>query len=173
MKLKLVILFIFIGICVVIGNFFYVSEKPKVIASTPLIGQLKSLMNPVEVKEVIKVANIIVVEDSGLVKDDKRPKFNVLIWKIEAFDDLGMNGELTVVFFNGQLLRTRFYPEDYNAYEKKISIFLKTNFEEGKTTEITPKTDLLFNKDIEGKYYFEWSDRELQIQFDEWISDNA
>lgn len=173
MKLKLVILFIIIGMCVVIGSFFYRSEKPKVIVSTPLIGQLRSLMNPVEVREIIKAAKIIVVEDSGLAIDDKRPKFNVLMWKIEAFDDLGLKGELTVIFFNGQLLRTRFYPEDYKTYEKKISIFLKTNIEEGKTTEIIPKTDLLLNKDIEGKYYFEWSDRELQIQFDEWISDNA
>lgn len=169
-------LVVVVGIIILAAGFIgvkkYFSYSDKVIPeSSALIEPLKSLMPPLQVEDFLRSKGLYfkVKEDSRLKENDPRPKFHIVSWEIEKFEHLGFQGSLIVIFFNDQLVSTRFYPDlttDYvGALNKSVNGSLVLNG----SISLPPKTELRYNKDIEEKQFLEWSDKELQLQMDEWI----
>ena len=155
-----------------IGLKKYFSYSDKVISeSSALIEPLKSLMTPLQVEDLLKSKKLsfTVKEDNKLKENDPRPKFHIVSWKIEKFEHLGFQGSLIVLFFNEQLVSTRFYPELTTDYVGALNKNVNGSLVLDSSISLPPKTELRYNKDIEEKKFLEWSDKELQLQMDEWI----
>lgn len=170
---NLIIIFGFLALVLALVFLFLkptYSER-KITDSTPLVDPFKSLMNPSESENILKAANqaFTVVENSSLKNDNKRPKFNILSWKVESYEHLGTKGSLILTFFNEQLMSTRFYPADSMLYSKTLSEKYGFDLKTGATNEVPPKTRLQYNIDLNDKYFIEWQDEELQDQVDEWV----
>lgn len=167
---------IFIGLFTLALALVFLFLKPtyserKITNSTQLIEPFNSLTSPSQAENILKSGNyaFMVLENSRLNDGDKRPKFNILTWKIEKFEHLGTKGNLTISFFNEKMVSTRFYPSDVSGYIDVLSKKYDLDFKTDTTTSIPPKTGLHYYKDLEDKFYIEWQDEELQEQVDEWI----
>lgn len=146
------------------------SER-KIAVDTPLIEPIRSLMTPEVVQELLQSKNykFVVVENSALPEGDKRPSFEILTWQIENFEHLGVRGTLVLTFFNSQMMKSRFYPHDYEQYRRVLSEQHGSDVTVGIPLNLSPKTVLQQNKDHSGNIYFEWLDKELDQQVIEWI----
>tara|TARA_B110001454_G_scaffold219057_1_gene249573 strand:+ start:10309 stop:10866 length:558 start_codon:yes stop_codon:yes gene_type:complete len=174
LKNKKIIIVVGFLIFVVASLFYFYRPsytENNVTIKTELVDPFSSLMNPAQAQDILKNANysVEVIEDSKLENGDTRPAFSILSWKIKNYEHLGIKGTLTITFFNQQMASTRFYPNDHLAYADLFSKKVGLELKEGTTSNVPPKTNLQYKKDLDGNFYFEWQDKDLQNQIDDWI----
>src|ERR1051326_5745019 len=87
-----------------------------------LWGGLRSRTSPSEAKVDLagRIQEWRVVEHTVRPGTNKRPSFDGLIVSAGRVTDLGVTGELRLLFFNGKLVTTWFYPEDATPYKARL-----------------------------------------------------
>ncbi len=116
---------------------------------------LKSNMSIKEVQHLIKQRH----GDYDIVKDafimDKRPKYRYSKIKTTIFKYKGSNGTTILEFFNNQLMSVIFYPKNS-----------KTIYA---SDHLGSDPAMIIDHDMENKFYFKWSDKKLEKQFENWL----
>jgi hypothetical protein len=140
-------------------------------APVELIGEIQSYLSSTDLKEKLDVLGIAWEEEKG-PSDSISPgrplaKVNTILGK--DFIHLGVKGRVEFSFLNDHLMSARFFPVDVDGYLGNI--ISKENIELKFSEEILLRQNLLirFSQDYSGQRYFDWIDRRLEKEFDEWI----
>lgn len=110
--LQALLFFVAFSACNARETFTEVASDP-----IPLLGGLSSYVSPEAAAHVIERSRWLVVEDTSLPPDDRRPPFSILTVSVLPFADRGVTGEMRLHIFNGRLASTSFYPDDARKYQ--------------------------------------------------------
>ncbi len=124
----------------------------------PLLAGLASYATPEVVAQSLGV-EWTVTEKSSLAEDDPRPRYDILATTLPSFVDRGHPGELRLLFFNGRLVSTTFYPRDPGAYRAAV----------GEFAERAGHLRSQWAVDHQGREYFVRSDDRLLEQQHRWL----
>ena len=116
---------------------------------------LKSYMSIKEVQHLIKQrhGDYDIVEDAFIM--DKRSKYKYSKIKTTIFKYKGSSGTTILEFFNNQLMSVIFYPKNSKT------IYAPDH--------LGSDPAMIIDHDMENKFYFKWSDKKLEKQFENWL----
>ena len=136
-----------------------------------LMPGMRSQQSPSEVRAWLdeRADRLRVVEASDLPEGDKRPRFSVLRWSVDAFEYRGVVGELQVSFFNDQLMSVWFFPEAPGSLPEVFGEAGATGAEEGARDGLRVR----IGSDYRGKPYIAYEDSALVEAMEAWISKYA
>jgi hypothetical protein len=128
--------------------------------SLELFDGLKSYTSIKEFEATIKEKSdtLIIVENSGLDSNDKRPPFDIYTVKIPTYTSGNKTGRLQATFFNNRLVSLSFAPLNKDQFEKEFQESTNCCIQ---TTINLPKTE------------YRWADRELDGEMRAWINKYA
>lgn len=109
------------------------------------------------------------ISDSKSSGNRFRPEFNELIISIPYYIHLENTGSLELVFNNGRLYQTVFYPDDLGQYLQRFSAHYNQKIELGKKINIGNYTIIESHKNYQNKIYIRWSDARILHEVSEWI----
>jgi hypothetical protein len=91
---------------------------------------------------------------------------------VRNFADLGVRGELKLVFWNDQLVSAAFYPENYPNYVAKWNEAMKVSLT-GSPQRINQHVEALTDKDNQGRGFVYVVDQRLRAKEDDWIKEHS
>ena len=87
---------------------------------------------------------------------------------------LGNQGFLTLTFYNGRLMQTRFSPQrgdDFKAALRRNGISIPPRPDEETVTD--RRTRFRFGISADGQLFFTWYDPQLQDEWTKWVASNS
>jgi hypothetical protein len=109
-----------------------------------------------------------VLEDQRSLTGGSEPPSRLYIISKPGFKEYGTEGELTLTFFNDELVGARYYATDFGAacaaIEKQQNIGLCS----GGDARIEPFTRVWIGKDQSNRSYIGWIDKQRQAALDNW-----
>ena len=144
--------------------------------TTRLCEGFQSYQTPEEVRAELAgrgVASGWEEKTEGTAPDDRRPpyKFTHLSGPLQLS---GIAGRLTLTFYNGRLMETRFLTEEGNDYIAALrNQGATTPQKPGEEVVLDRRTKFRFDIDANGNTVFTWYDPKLMDEWKDWIKYHA
>lgn len=137
-----------------------------------LITGIRSCLTSEEIRKFtnLKNYNWITIENEKLKQGDPRPDFEILKIKIQDYNDLGIDGDLVLEFFNNKLMSTCFYPADVNEYLINLEYVRGIIITKEGQKIYLQKCQIYYGKDFNNLIYIEWADKRLLKEYNNWLS---
>ena len=148
------------------------AEQP---SPSDLFFGLKSYSHIEEIKSVVvkNDGEWHVVENTESPASDKRPPYQYVRVTTNVFEDSNFNGVSTLVFYNDQLMAVWFYPDDWDGYEKHLSLDRGINIDKDSWERVSNNIRNWIGVDYTGKKYIAWEDVGLSKAMKEWLQKHS
>ncbi len=133
-----------------------------------LINGIESYQNIDDFKRALSNSALQweLIEDNRALRKGIPPS-NIYVIAIKKYNHLNAIGELRVIFFNGRLVSTAFYPGDINNY---IGLLEKTGIRfAADDSVISQHTRIRLAEDYRGLRYVIWQDMRLDKEMKLWL----
>jgi len=134
---------------------------------SPLIAELRSYSNRLEVREALSAPSWSAVNESRLTDGDHRPPYTLQTFSM-PFEHLGYTGQLELSFYNDRLMSTLFYPDEFGSYLETLVAAELTGTRD-REIAIPPATVVRWVANNSDRPYVLWTDKRLQEQESRWI----
>lgn len=126
-----------------------------------LIGPFQSYQAPSDAADLLRQRNLTwsVEEEDALPEGDPRPRFSVVKWQVESFDEGDLSGAATFVFFNDRLAEVVVVPDDPSM--------LPSEQEAQRTAASSVRVRV--DRDFRGKRYISYEDVHLREEKEAWL----
>lgn len=139
---------------------------------TPLIGSLSSRMSATAVRGALKVAEM--QWEARTERSTARPghpDYTITTVRVTSFSDMGVNGWLGLTFFNDQLMKTDFFPDDLPQYRSRLEAGKNLRFGPTDEARLPPQTKIWIGKALGAETrYVGWEDVALTEDYRKAIS---
>jgi hypothetical protein len=155
-----------LGVLTIVAVFTISCERP--IEPSPLIGDLSSGLGKAAVAERLGPLAVALTEEPPQEIDGGAPSGGVTVdrLRLAGFNHLGHEGELTLTFYNDQLVMAIFRPAEPEDYVSALSNTYSNDFTSSRETRVDPRTTVWYTTNKQEGSFAGWEDRELVNRYD-------
>jgi|GEM_PF-5782421 len=155
-----------------IGAAVSMYREPRPVPLTLSLSSYASLQE-VALQLGTKQTDLEVEEDSATPRSDQRPPYHRMVVIVRGVVDFNVTGSAQLIFFNDRLSSVRFYPQDPDAYKKRLQEKLALGRIEIAGSTLPGGTVVRVGTDYQGKFYVAFEDAVLENEHRQWIRDYA